>query len=203
MFVDYAGLTPRERYKLLLPVIAPRPIAFVSTLGSTGSGNLAPFSFFTMGGGNPQSIVFCPILTSKGARKDTLLNIEATGEYVINIVTRRMAERVNQASFAYPHGVDEFDAAGFTRAPSRFVKPPRVAESPVNMECRLFQVVRHGDGPMASNYVVGEVVAVHFDDAVLVEGMPDVTLIGPVTRLGGDDWGEMNSSSIFSLPRPQ
>jgi flavin reductase (DIM6/NTAB) family NADH-FMN oxidoreductase RutF len=203
VFVDLSALTPRERYKFLLPVIAPRPIAFVSTLGPSGTGNLAPFSYFTMGGSSPQSLVFCPLLNSNSERKDTLRNIEATEEFVVNIVTRAMAEGVNQASFAYGYGTDEFDAAGFTRAPSTMVKPPRVLESPVNMECRLFRIVRHGEGPLASNYVIGEVVAVHVDDAVLVNGIPDIRRIAPVTRLGGDDWGELTPESIFTLVRPR
>jgi flavin reductase (DIM6/NTAB) family NADH-FMN oxidoreductase RutF len=203
VFVDLSTLTPRERYKFLLPVIAPRPIAFVSTLGPNGSGNLAPFSYFTMGGSSPQSLVFCPLLNSKSERKDTLRNIEATGEFVVNIVTRAMAQGVNQASFAYEYGTDEFDASGFTRSPSTMVRPPRVAESPVNLECRLFQVVRHGEGPMASNYVIGEVLAVHVNDAVLVNGLPDIRRIAPVTRLGGDDWGEMTADAIFTMARPQ
>lgn len=199
---DLSALTAQERSRLLTRVITPRPIALVSTLNAAGQGNLAPFSFFNAGGQAPASCVFSATRFRTGAGKHTLANIEATGEYVINVVTRAMADRVNQASFEYPADVDEFDASGLTRAPAARVRPPRVAESPVAMECRLFQVVPHGDGPGSANYVIGEIVHLHVDDAVCVDGLPDERLIAPVARLGADRWIEFHGGAVFARQRP-
>jgi flavin reductase (DIM6/NTAB) family NADH-FMN oxidoreductase RutF len=197
-----ADLAPRDRSRLLTRIVTPRPIALVSTQDAEGRGNLAPFSFFNAGGHAPMSCVFSATRHRSGGGKDTLANIEATGEYVISLVTRSMAERVNQASFEYPRGTDEFDAVGFTRAPSTRVRPPRVAESPVALECRVFSIVPHGDGPGASNYVIGEILLVHADDVVCVEGLPDERLIEPAARLGADRWIAFEQDAVFALQRP-
>src|SRR5262249_49639149 len=159
-----------DRYAAILPCVGPRPIAFVSSLSASGAPNLAPFSFFNMGGANPASLVFCPTTTRNETEKDTLLNVQETREFVIAVVTRDMAERVNAASYEYPRGTSEWEKAGFTPRPATKVKPALVAESPVNFECRLFQVVRHGDGPVTANYVIGEVVMCHYDEAILTDG---------------------------------
>jgi flavin reductase (DIM6/NTAB) family NADH-FMN oxidoreductase RutF len=195
-------LTPPERYHLMTRAVGPRPIAFVSSLSAEGRGNLAPFSYFNIGGGNPPSAIICPVRDRKANRKDTLINIEETGEYVINVVTLDMAERMNQASWAYPRGIDEFDKAGFTRAPSAVVKPPRVAESPINLEMKLFQIVRHGESALSSNYVIGEIVHMHIDDDVMTNELPDNTKIGHIGRLGGDYYCRVDGDSIFIMPRP-
>jgi flavin reductase (DIM6/NTAB) family NADH-FMN oxidoreductase RutF len=113
-----------------------------------------------------------------------------------------MAEKVNQASWSYERGVDEFDRSGLTRVPSTRVKPPRVAETPVAMECRLFQVVDHGMGALASAYVIGEIVHVHVDDAVLTDGMPDPLKLDQVGRCGADYYTHVAAASLFELPRP-
>lgn len=183
-------------------MVAPRPIAFVSTLNAAGKGNLAPFSFFNAGGHGPASCVFSTTLDRNRATKHTLDNIRSTGEYVINICTRPLAERINQTSFEYPPDVDEFDVAGFTRAPSVRVKPPRVAESPINLECRLFQIIPHGDGPGAANYIIGEILVAHVDEAVCVDGIPDERLVGLVARAGADRWVSLQPADFFALPRP-
>lgn len=203
MHVALSELAPSERHAWLTPLITPRPIAFVSTLSAQGIGNLAPFSFFAMGGQNPQSIAFCPIADRHGAPKDTLRNIIETGEFVINIVSRAMAERVNQASGAYPSDVDEFDITGFTRAPSVQVLPPRVEEAPAAMECRLFQLVPHGSGAQHSTWVIGEVVALHVRDEYLsADGRPDTARIQPAARLGRDEWASVTPEVMFRLTRP-
>lgn len=203
MELTLASADSLQRYRLLTSLIAPRPIALVSTVDADGRGNLAPFSFFMMGGGKPPSLAFSPLHDRHRGPKDTLRNIEATGEFVVNIVTRGMAERVNQASFDYPPDVDEFDAAGFTREPSHLVRVPRVAESPAALECRLFQVVRHGDGPQAANYVIGEIVHVRVHDAALRDdGLFDTAGQGLVARLGRDEWAELRPQDVFDLPRP-
>ncbi len=191
-----------DRARLLTRIIAPRPIALVSTVSAAGVGNLAPFSFFAAGGSSPLSCVFSPTRDRHGSGKHTLANIEATGEYVINVVTAAMTAAVNQASFAYAADVDEFDVVGLTRAPSQHVRPPRVQESPVALECRVFRCVPHGDGPGAATYVIGEIVAVHADESVCVDGFPDETRMALVARLGADRWSQLTPNDIFALPRP-
>jgi flavin reductase (DIM6/NTAB) family NADH-FMN oxidoreductase RutF len=197
-----ATLSPREVYPLLTAVVAPRPIALVSTLDSDGCGNLAPFSYFALGGCNPPSLVFCPLLTRDAQKKDTLLNIEETGEYVINIATLEMAQQLNQTSYPYPKGVDEFDRVGFTRGASVMVRPPRVTESPVQLEMRLFQIVRHGDGPLSSNYIIGEMVYLHVQDSVMVDGKPDNSRINHLARLGGEYYSSIITDNLFTIVRP-
>lgn len=199
---DVAALAAQERSRLLTRVVAPRPIAFVSTLNAAGKGNLAPFSFFALGGSGPASCVFSPTLDRHLNTKHTLDNIRATGEYVINVSTHALAERINKTSFEYPADVDEFDAAGFTRAPSVRVKPPRVAESPISLECRLFQIVPHGDAAGAASYVIGEILVVHADPAVCVDGIPDERLVGLTARGGADRWVSVRAEDFFALPRP-
>jgi flavin reductase (DIM6/NTAB) family NADH-FMN oxidoreductase RutF len=199
---DLGTLPVPERSRLLNRVVAPRPIAFVSTLNAAGQGNLAPFSYFVLGGNGPPSCAFSPTLDRNLGSKHTLDNIRATGEYVINICTRPLAERINKASFEYPGDVDEFDIAGFTRASSIRVQPPRVAECPVSLECRLFQIVPHGNAPGAANYVIGEILVIHADDSVCVDGVPDERLYGLVARGGADRWVSLRSEDFFSLPRP-
>lgn len=203
MLLRLAELTPPDRHAWLTPLIAPRPIALVSTVSAAGHGNLAPFSFFAMGGGNPASVAFCPVADRDGNPKDTLRNVLESGEFVINVVSRSMAERVNQASAPYPPEVDEFDAVGFTRVASSLVRPPRVAESPAALECRVFQVVPHGTGPSHSTWVIGEVLALHVDDALLGEdGRPDTTKVNPAARMGRQEWAHVTAENMFVLPRP-
>ena len=197
-----AALGIPERSALLLALVAPRPIAFVSTLGRDGSGNLAPFSFFMAAGYNPMSVAFAPLQWRDGGTKDTLTNVRDTGEFVVSVTTADMAARVNQASFRYAYGVDEFDAVGFTRAPSAVVKPPRVAESVASLECRVFQIVEHGSGPGAGAYVIGEVVHIHVDDAVLTRGVPDNHKIEHLARLGADVFLRAAPDALFDVARP-
>lgn len=198
-----SDLAPHERQRWLTPVIAPRPIAFVSTVSGAGVGNLAPFSFFAMGGGNPQSVAFCPIADREGRPKHTLVNVRETGECTINIVSYAMAERVNRASAPWPEEVDEFDVTGFTRVPSDLVRPPRVAESPASMECRVFQVVPHGEGPQHATWVICEVLVLHVADAVIAaDGLPDTARIHPAARMGRSDWAHVTPEVMFTLVRP-
>lgn len=199
---DLAQLTVVEAYQLVTRIVAPRPIALVSSLSASGIGNLAPFSYFMMGGSNPPSCVICPLNSRTGEPKDTAVNIAETGEYVINVVTRAMAERMNQCSYAYPPTVDELDRSGLTRAPATLVKPPRVAESPIHLECKLFDIVSHGSGPLASSYIIGEIVLVHVSDGVLTEGLPDDRKIDFIGRLGADWYTHVTAASLFELPRP-
>jgi len=193
----------RETYQLLTRVVSPRPIAFVSTLSAEGAGNLSPFSYFNLGGINPPSLVFSVLNDRHGNEKDTLRNIRETREFVISAVTRELAERMNATSAAFPRGVDEFDVAGFTRAASELVHPPRVAESPLSMECRLHTIVEHGTGPLAGHYIIGEMLLLHAAESVLdADGRPDPARIGFIGRMGADWYVHAAPPALFELPRP-
>lgn len=197
-----SDLTAAQKYDLLSGLVVPRPIGFVSTLSAGGIANLAPFSYFMVGGIRPPSLMFCPVLDREGNPKDSLRNVEETGEFVVNLVTKEMAEGMNATSYAYPAEQGEWGASGFTPIESVVIKPPRVAESPVQFECRLFHALRHGDGPSASVYVVGEVLAAHVDPG-LVDA--DGNLVGrfqPIARLGGKSYIDLACGKVFELARP-
>jgi flavin reductase (DIM6/NTAB) family NADH-FMN oxidoreductase RutF len=200
--LDPAQMSPQEAHRLLLHCVAPRPIAFTSTVAADGRPNLAPFSYFMAGGANPPSVVISPLTDRRGRPKDSLRNIEATGEYVINVVTHAMRDRVNHASAEFPYGVSEWEEAGLTPAPARVVRPARVAESPLAIECRLFRVVPHGAGPLSANYVIGEVVYFHVAERLLAAGGLDPRLVDYVARMGDDWYARANGESMFNLPRP-
>lgn len=183
--IDVAALG-RAVYGVLTSVVVPRPIAWVSTRSAAGVDNLAPHSFFTIAGVEPPVVQF----TSVGA-KDSLRNALETGEFVVSLCTEALAEAVNASATDYPPDVSEFDAAGVTREPSRVVAPPRVAESPVALECRVVGTRAFGD----CTVVFGEVVHVAVDEAVLRDGRPAVDLLRPVARLGADEWGAVGTVS--------
>jgi flavin reductase (DIM6/NTAB) family NADH-FMN oxidoreductase RutF len=200
--IDPAAIPAREAYRLLIHCVAPRPIAFTSTISPVGAPNLAPFSFFMAGGGNPCSVVISPLKNREGEPNDTLRNIQATGEYVINVVTYAMRERMNQASANYPYGISEWDEAGFTPTPSVKVLPARVSESPLAMECRLYQIVPHGEGPLAANYVIGEVVYFHVRADLIDNGEVRPERIDYIARMGADWYSRADASAMFEMPRP-
>jgi len=200
--LDPAEMKSADIYALLVGCVVPRPIAFVSSLSADGIPNLAPFSFFNAGGASPPSLVFAPVTAGSGRDKDTLHNIRATREYVVHISPWLLRERMNQASADYPPEVDEFEAAGFTKAPSVRVKPWRVAECPIAMECRLFQIVEHGAGALRANYVIGEVVYFHIQESLMQGNRVDSTAIDAIGRLGGPNYTRVTKQSVFSLPRP-
>jgi flavin reductase (DIM6/NTAB) family NADH-FMN oxidoreductase RutF len=200
--IDPASLEPAEIYALLVGCVVPRPIAFVSSLSRAGVANLAPFSFFNAGGARPPSVVFSPVTSGGGRDKDTLNNVGETGEYVIHIVPWALREGMNQASADYPPDVDEFEAAGFTKVASVRVKPWRAAECPIAMECRLFQIVQHGDGALRANYVIGEVVHFHIEESLFTNGRVDSSAIDAIARLGGPNYTRVTRESVFSMARP-
>ena len=200
--LDPAELAPADVYALLVGCVVPRPIAFVSSLSADGIPNLAPFSFFNAGGAHPPSLVFSPVTSGANRDKDTLNNIQATREYVVHISPWPLRERMNQASADYPPEVDEFEAAGFTKVKGARVKPWRASECPIAMECRLHQIVEHGSGPLHANYVIGEVVYFHIDEALLNGLRVDSGAIDAIGRLGGPNYTRVTRESIFSLPRP-
>jgi flavin reductase (DIM6/NTAB) family NADH-FMN oxidoreductase RutF len=200
--IDPAELSRPDAYKLLLHCVAPRPIAFTSTLSAEGAPNLAPFSYFMAGGANPPSVIVSPTTDRTGQPKDTLRNIEATGEYVINVVTYAMRDKMNHASAEFPYGVNEWVEASFTPAPCVKVRPARVLESPLSIECKLFQIVHHGEGPLSANYVIGEVVYFHVNEKLLSGGVVDASHVDYIARMGADWYARANAASMFEMPRP-
>ena len=176
---DPAQLAPRDFYRLLTAVIIPRPIAWVSSLAPDGTPNLAPHSFFTVSCVNPPVIQF----TSVG-RKDSLNNIEATGEFVVSMTPESLIEQVNATGTNFPADVDEFAAAGLEPEPSARVRPPRVAASPAALECTLHSTLSLGD----STIVFGKVVHAAISTDVLRGERPDARLLRPLGRLSGNEW---------------
>jgi flavin reductase (DIM6/NTAB) family NADH-FMN oxidoreductase RutF len=201
VIVDPAAADPRAIAKLLVEAVVPRPIAFVSTLSASGVLNLAPFSYFTVASANPPVICFAPIIRRDGSRKDTLLNIEATGEFVVNVVSEDFAPQMNLCSGEYPPDVDEFAISGLTPIPSELVKPPRVKESHVSMECRLLQIVHVSAKPGGGSLVLGEVVRFHVDDTVVSHDSIDPGRLCPIGRMGGPTY--VRTTDRFEMERPK
>lgn len=194
-------LTNQERYKLLIGTILPRPIALVSTLSAEGIPNLAPFSFFTGVCSSPLIICFSPMRrSSDGEKKDTLINIEQTGEFVVHVVSEAMAQQMNQTAAEYPANISEFEMAGFTPIPSQKVKPYRVQESPVQMECVLHQIVPVGDQVGSASLVLGRVVELHFSPDVYENGKVITSKLKPIARLAGTSYTKVTDT--FALDRP-
>jgi flavin reductase (DIM6/NTAB) family NADH-FMN oxidoreductase RutF len=189
-------------YKLLIGSVVPRPIGWISTVDESGRRNLAPFSFFNVVSARPPHVIFSPTVRETDAGvKDTLRNVRATGEFVVNIVTEGVAEAMNVTSTEFPYEVDEFAAAGLTAAPSQAVRPPRVAESPVHFECRVAHLLDLGDGPGGSTLVVGRIVHLHVDPSVLVDGDKiDLARLRPIGRLSGS--GYCRVTDRFEMKRP-
>jgi len=187
MEVDPRTIPWRDGYRLLIGSVIPRPIGWVSTQSVAGINNIAPFSFFNAACASPMVVTFAPMRDSDtGKKKDTLQNVEATGEFVINIVTESLLERMDRTGENFPPEIDEFSAVGLTPVASQTVAPPRIAEAPVHFECRVLHVLHFGDGSSGSgSLVVGEVVHLHVDEDLLVNGRIDIERLRPVARLGG------------------
>ncbi len=184
--------------------IAPRPICFASTIDKDGNVNLSPFSFFNMMGQNPPICIFSPLRKMRdGSTKHTLENIWEHPECVINVVNYSIVQQQSLASVEYPKGVNEFVKAGFTELPSELVKPPRVAESPVQLECKIRDVISITDQPGAANLVIAEVVRLHIHEDLLNENDEvspyDLDL---VARMGGDFYCRAIPEAIFEVPKP-
>ncbi len=190
--IDPARLEGREPYFLITSLVVPRPIAWVSSVSSKGVLNVAPHSYFNVISSNPWIVHF----TSTG-EKDTLRNVRATGEFVVNVVTRELVEEMNFTSADFPPEESEFEWARLEPAPSTRVAPPRVARARVAFECRVNEVVSNGNGHM----VFGDVLLAHADEALFVDGRADPHLLRPVGRLGGALYTDA-SGDVFRLPRP-
>jgi flavin reductase (DIM6/NTAB) family NADH-FMN oxidoreductase RutF len=183
----------------MLRLITPRPIAWVSTCSADGRLNLAPFSYFNGVGANPPTVVFCPANKRDGTPKDTLLNIEQTGEFVVNVVSAKLTESMHQTSAPYERHVDEFTECGLTPVSSRRVTPPRVAEACAHLECRLMHSMHLGTGPGGANLVIGRIILIHIDDQMLdADGLADPARIDSVGRMGGQSY--TRTRDRFDLP---
>lgn len=202
MIIDPREAGHQNVYKLLIGAVVPRPIAFVSTISREGIPNLAPFSFFTAVSANPPVVCFCPLRRpGSDAYKDTLRNILATREFVVNIVSEEFAEKMNACSADFPPEVDEFEASGLTPIPSDLVKPPRVAESHVQMECKLYLTMGFGDLPGSGNLVLGEVVRFHVDDQYFDDFKIDPDKLRPIGRMAGATY--TRTTDRFEMIRPK
>jgi flavin reductase (DIM6/NTAB) family NADH-FMN oxidoreductase RutF len=194
-------LSQDDAYSILVAAISPRPIALVSTVSAERVPNLAPFSFFMAGGASPLSLAFSPTDGPRGP-KHTLANIVTTGEFVVNTVHRGMADGMNASSFGYGPTDSEWRASGFTMLPSIDVQPKRVAESLVQFECKLFQIVRHGQGSGAANYVIGEIVRIHVSPTVWGPNGIDLDQVRLLARMGGPRYLDAAAMEVFELQRP-
>lgn len=191
-------------HQLLLGSIGPRPICFASTIDKQGNRNLAPFSFFNVFSANPPILVFSPARSGRtGETKHTHDNVKEVAEVVINVVTYDMVQQMSLASSPYPKGVDEFIKTGFTPLESELVKPYRVKESPVQLECTVENVIELGQSGGAGNLIICKVVKIHIDENMMNEaGQIDQTKIDLVARMGGDWYCRANGDAIFELQKP-
>jgi flavin reductase (DIM6/NTAB) family NADH-FMN oxidoreductase RutF len=186
-------------YQLLTATVIPRPIGFISSISAAGIVNLAPFSFFNAICGEPPMIMFCPV--NRRPQKDTLLNVQTTREFVANIVTEEIAQQMNLTAGDYAPDVSEFDICGLTPVASDIVKPPRVLESPVNMECKVFDIIEVSDKPGGGSVVIGEVVRFHVLDSMISKDMIiDPQGLHPIGRLGGSSYIHVHDR--FNMIRP-
>lgn len=201
MILDFEKLSPRDAYAWMINAITPRPIAWVSTISADGRVNLAPFSFFQGVCSKPPTLLFVPTNNRDGGKKDTLRNIEAVPEFVVNLVPHALAGAMNATSAPLPHGESEFVHAGLASAPSSKIRPPRVAEAPVAFECRLDRVVEIGSGAGAGNIVIGRIVALHVDESVIgADGHLDAVKLDLIARMGGDFYSR--TRELFKIERP-
>ncbi len=191
-------------HQYLLGSVAPRPIAFASTVDAEGNPNLSPFSFFNVFGVNPTTLIFSPSRRARdGSTKNTLENLTLVPEVVINVVTYDIVMQASLASTEFPAGVDEFIKAGFTKLPSEMIRPFRVKESPVQMECRVRDIIETGSGGGAANLVICDILLVHIDEAVLGDdGMIDQHKIKLVGRLGKNFYVKAFGDSLFEVVKP-
>jgi len=178
----------------------PRPVAWVSTVNGANLPNLAPFSYFNGICSNPPALLFCPVNHADGREKDTLRNIREIGDFVVNIATESLVSAVNHTAAEYPSHISEFTAAGLTALPSVVVRSPRVAESPIQLECRLMQIVDVGNGGNSGHVVIGRIVYGHYDSAVYQDGRVLLDALKPIARLAGTTYSPVRET--FDLPRP-
>jgi len=204
MHIDPKEIAVQKLHQYILGAVAPRPIAFASTLDKKGNPNLSPFSFFNVFGVNPTTLIFSPSRRGRdNSTKDTYENVKDVPEVVINVVTREIVQQASLSSTEYPEDVNEFLKSGLTMLPSVKVRPFRVKESPVQFECKVREVIETGDQGGAGNLVICEILMIHLDDAVLDEhGQIDPDKIRLVGRMGADHYCEAFGQAIFDVKKP-
>ena len=204
MTVDPSSLSTQQVQAFLQSAVAPRPIALASTINAAGEVNLSPFSFFNLFSANPPIVIFSPARrVTNGTTKHTLENVQEIPEVVINIVNYAMVEQMSLSSTEYEKGVNEFIKSGLTPLPSEKIRPPRVAESPVALECSVEQVIPLGDGPGAGNLVVAKVQLLHIQDAYLnPAGQLDTEKLDLVARMGANWYCRASGDALFEIPKP-
>jgi len=202
--IDPNTIPSHHLHRALLSAVAPRPIAFASTIDRLGKANLSPFSCFNVFGVNPSTLIFSPSRSGRtNELKDTYLNVKEVPEVVINVVTYSMVEQMNLASTEFPRGVNEFYKSGFTPVPSERVKPFRLKESPVQIECKVRQVIETGTGAGSANLIICEVLLMHIDDKMLDKsGMIDTRKLDLVGRMGADYYVRASGRALFLLEKP-
>ena len=203
MKIDLNDESARDMHHILMSIIAPRPIAWVSTVGEDGVYNLAPFSAFCVMSLNPAIIGFNSAAFRDGRKKDTLRNIESNGEYVVNMVDEPLAEAMNITSASFPSETDEFQEAGLTPVKADLVKAPMVGESPVSLECRLRQILKFGQEPMMNNFIVGDVLLIHVKEEYMINEEINASALKLIGRLGGRGIDRYcRSTDSFEMQRP-
>ena len=201
---DPASMTTAQVYKLMISAVVPRPIAFVSTVNETGVVNLAPFSYFNAVSSDPPCLVISITRKNDGSKKDTLINIERSRQFVVNTVGEWMAEPMNHCSGEFPFGVSELEAVGLHSIPSVAVAPPRVREAPVHFECDLERIVEIGEPkPGSSSLIIGRILRIHAIESAYdaAKGALRIDALQPLARLGGLSYGR--TRRVFELPRPR
>ncbi len=202
--LDPKTLPIQKLHQYLLGAVGPRPIAFASTIDSEGNTNLAPFSFFNVFSANPPIMIFSPARSGRtNETKDTYKNVKLNPEVVINVVNYDIVHQMSLASSPYAPGVSEFEKAGFTALKSDLIRPMRVAESPVQFECKVNEVVELGQEGGAGNLIICEVVKIHINEEVLdANGMIDQHKIDLVSRMGGNWYCRADQNSMFEITKP-
>lgn len=200
MKIDPAKIAITEVYATMASAILPRPIAFISTVGEDGVYNIAPFSYFTAICSKPALLGVSISAKRDGQKKDTLANIEFAKDFVINVVTEELAQAMNQSAKEYPSYVDEFKEVGLTPVRSDLVKSPRVAESPVNMECRVRQILQFGEPSRITNFIIGEIVLMHIQDDFWNQDSVEGLKLKAIGRMSKDFY--CRTRDIFEMKRP-
>lgn len=201
MYFEFAKLdTPQEIYHLLIGGVCPRPIAWISSLSSKGVMNLAPYSFFTVASCNPPVLSITQITPRDRLAKDTLINLQETGECVVNIVSTEQVNKMNETCADYPHDTSEFLIAGIEQVPSVSVSPPGVKDSKVRYECRLKELFSVSDLPSGGKLMLLDVIGVHVDDRIFISGSIDPSFLDAVGKMGGDYYSF--TRELFELKRP-
>jgi flavin reductase (DIM6/NTAB) family NADH-FMN oxidoreductase RutF len=204
MNLEPKDLNARDIYRIFVSVVSPKPIAWVSTVDLVGRNNLAPFSMYTMLSTVPAVLGFGVSAYHDGGKKDTIKNVEATNEFVINLVTEELSVAMNITSSSFPPEVSEFEKAGLTPVRSAMVAPPRVGQSPISLECRVLEILRFGSEPMVNSFIVGEVLLVHLDDKYCPGGVIDSERLKIVGRLGAQPPDlYCRTTDTFIMKRPE